>query len=193
MIFVFTKMTSVQTQNDGWHGLKKKGMGMFLGLADVPLTRPLHSSAMSWRKVSHFFPGEVSPKSAMLSNPPEKLQRWNPGAWRQEATGLTTDPVTRNLPVLPGIPRLWPPGPSRVASCVASCFLQRSGVIHTEVGKKSLQSPLKLLGGSVVWMVAPVGFELISMLGNNTHKLLALNKFFQHPTAAAGSPTSGPL
>jgi hypothetical protein len=76
---------------------------------------------------------------------------------------------------------------------VASCFLQRSGVIHTEVGKKSLQSPLKLLGGSVVWMVAPVGFELISMLGNNTHKLLALNKFFQHPTAAAGSPTSGPL
>ena len=69
MIFVFTKMTSVQTQNDGWHGLKKKGMGMFLGLADVPLTRPLHSSAMSWQKVSHFFPGEVSPKSAMLSNP----------------------------------------------------------------------------------------------------------------------------
>lgn len=54
MIFVFTKMTSVQTQNDGWHGLKKKGMGMFLGLADVPLTRPLQSSAMSWRKVSHF-------------------------------------------------------------------------------------------------------------------------------------------
>ena len=183
-------MTSVQTQNDGWHGLKKRH-------GDVPWPGRCssHPATAQFSDVLAesvlLFPGEVSPKSAMLSNPPEKLQRWNPGAWRQEATGLTTDPVTRNLPVLPRIPRLWPPGPSRVASCVAFCFLQRSGVIHTEVGKKSLQSPLKLLGGSVVWMVAPVGFELISMLGNNTHKLLALNKFFQHPTA--GSPTSGPL
>ena len=147
--FLYTRMTSVQTQNDGIIDWFRNG--------DVPLTRPLVFQRCPSGEFLTFSQGHMlnakpyvvamltlqcytrkmaanafsqSNQRDVKGHQGTSRDMWcllsrSPGAWCQEAMGLTgTDPVRNLSAVLPkGHPKAMDARPSRMASC----FLQRFG------------------------------------------------------------------